>query len=361
MKTAEEIVTDSDLEEVFKNTNFGNKDKRDTVNKALLKAASGYANGHTIECIIQELGLVGKSHMKSGSLTKKGKEYFYEVFSRASLRSNAGEPDGVIVRSDFYSKDSQYFNDVVNGKEEYKLVYFSPQCEVKEVENIIELMINEHGNTYTIIETDSGNELFSLLSNKIEDAATIRKTFEKEGYIKSKPYPPVVSTLSEEKFYCKEWNNVGYVCEEQCSGCKKMDGPISEMEQAWNVWAKGRILFDKEGFMMAFFGGWRAKPLSSPNATGKQYYELINQIEDLCGSVNFSSHNQMKEAITGTMEIVEHLKSLLPVSGTENKKERLVSLKPHCNHCSDTGWIGEVEPCGWCNYEGTFKKVNHEQ
>lgn len=36
---------------------------------------------------------------------------------------------------------------------------------------------------------------------------------------------PISETGREEEFrgYCKEWNNVGYVCEEQCNACKKAE------------------------------------------------------------------------------------------------------------------------------------------
>ena len=35
--------------------------------------------------------------------------------------------------------------------------------------------------------------------------------------------------IEEEKFYCKEWNNCGYVCEKQCERCRKTDD--FEMEE----------------------------------------------------------------------------------------------------------------------------------
>jgi hypothetical protein len=39
----------------------------------------------------------------------------------------------------------------------------------------------------------------------------------------------------------------------------------------------------------------------------------INEINELCGAVNFSSHNQMREAIEGAMEICETLLSEQPI------------------------------------------------
>lgn len=76
----EEIITDEQLDITWGNANFGSRSKRDILKFALLKIACGYANGHTAQCIIKELGLVGKSAMKGNTLTKKGKEYLWEAF-----------------------------------------------------------------------------------------------------------------------------------------------------------------------------------------------------------------------------------------------------------------------------------------
>ncbi len=82
MEEIEIIISDKELSEAFENTKFGDSKPRDIVKFALLNAVCGYANGHTAQCIIQELGLVGKSHMKGSSLTKKGKLYFWECFNK---------------------------------------------------------------------------------------------------------------------------------------------------------------------------------------------------------------------------------------------------------------------------------------
>ena len=59
MDNPEIILPDSDIEDAWGNASFG-KDvsKRDVVANALLKYASGYCTGHTIECICKELGLL---------------------------------------------------------------------------------------------------------------------------------------------------------------------------------------------------------------------------------------------------------------------------------------------------------------
>ena len=50
------------------------------VDHALLKVACGYSNGHTAECIIEELGLVLITKTRKISLTKLGRNYLYEKF-----------------------------------------------------------------------------------------------------------------------------------------------------------------------------------------------------------------------------------------------------------------------------------------
>lgn len=85
MTTLETIITDEELNVAFTNTNFGDRSMRDLIKFGLLKVACGYATGHTIKCIMQELGLIGKSHMKEGTLTKKGKEYLWECFGELGM------------------------------------------------------------------------------------------------------------------------------------------------------------------------------------------------------------------------------------------------------------------------------------
>lgn len=78
----EQLITDEELNDVFGSSNFGDRSKRDMLKNSLLKTACGYASGHTIKCIMQELGLIGKSHMKEMTLTKKGKEYLWEAYGQ---------------------------------------------------------------------------------------------------------------------------------------------------------------------------------------------------------------------------------------------------------------------------------------
>lgn len=69
------------------NANFGDTPKREVVNLAVLKAAFGYGNGHTAECILVEHGLlrrprVGRNERK---LTAKGMKYLRALFRDVSL------------------------------------------------------------------------------------------------------------------------------------------------------------------------------------------------------------------------------------------------------------------------------------
>lgn len=73
----EEIVTDEQLNVAWANANFGRMARRDIIALALLKYASGYVTGHTIQVICRELELI-TDHC---DLTDKGKKYLYVHFS----------------------------------------------------------------------------------------------------------------------------------------------------------------------------------------------------------------------------------------------------------------------------------------
>lgn len=62
------IVSNEEIDSAFRGTDFGGHDHRKILNQAVLKKAMQYHCGHTITCIMQELGLIGKN----GVPTKKG-------------------------------------------------------------------------------------------------------------------------------------------------------------------------------------------------------------------------------------------------------------------------------------------------
>lgn len=62
------IISDEELEQAFKNTNFGTDNYRALLNTSVLKKLVGYHCGWTITCIMKDLKLIGKTE----KVTKKG-------------------------------------------------------------------------------------------------------------------------------------------------------------------------------------------------------------------------------------------------------------------------------------------------
>jgi hypothetical protein len=77
METTFDLILDSQIDIAWGNANFGDIHKRVVIGNALLKYASGYRTGHTIECICYELKLVTKNN----NLTTLGKRYLFAHFS----------------------------------------------------------------------------------------------------------------------------------------------------------------------------------------------------------------------------------------------------------------------------------------
>jgi hypothetical protein len=75
--TIQEIITDEQINTAWGNASFG-KDvlKRDVIANALLKYASEYGTGYTIEQICRELGLI----TKQCKLNTRGRQYLYEYY-----------------------------------------------------------------------------------------------------------------------------------------------------------------------------------------------------------------------------------------------------------------------------------------
>lgn len=70
------IISDREIQDAFAGTNFGVTDYRSLLNTSVLKKLVNYHCGHTITCIMQELGLIGKT----GKVTKKGILLVREVY-----------------------------------------------------------------------------------------------------------------------------------------------------------------------------------------------------------------------------------------------------------------------------------------
>lgn len=75
----EEVITDAEIEEAFRNTNFGTTyTHREILDNTVLKCACGWYTGHTAKGIVQSLGLV----TAKWKLTKKGQYYLWKVYSQ---------------------------------------------------------------------------------------------------------------------------------------------------------------------------------------------------------------------------------------------------------------------------------------
>tara|TARA_R110002096_G_scaffold306489_2_gene501151 strand:- start:741 stop:992 length:252 start_codon:yes stop_codon:yes gene_type:complete len=70
------LASDRAVEKVFAHADFGSRENRNVIKFALLKVASGYANGYTAQCIIERLGLCENDK----ELTINGKEYLWLSF-----------------------------------------------------------------------------------------------------------------------------------------------------------------------------------------------------------------------------------------------------------------------------------------
>jgi len=78
MESVQQILSDEEINNAWGNASFGELSKRDVVANAVLKYASGYGTGHTVECSCRELGLI----TKQCNLSTKGKQYLFAHFSR---------------------------------------------------------------------------------------------------------------------------------------------------------------------------------------------------------------------------------------------------------------------------------------
>lgn len=78
LEELEQLVSDEEIENAWGNSNFGNSlTKRQIIANGVLKYASGYHSGSTLQAILKELGLLTIQL----SLTKKGKSYLWLSFA----------------------------------------------------------------------------------------------------------------------------------------------------------------------------------------------------------------------------------------------------------------------------------------
>lgn len=82
----EDIITDAEIERVHGHADFGEGTvKREVVNRALLKCACGYYDGHTARTIIADHGLIRDARARGSAtaLTARGRKYLWAVFGKS--------------------------------------------------------------------------------------------------------------------------------------------------------------------------------------------------------------------------------------------------------------------------------------
>jgi len=73
----EKLLSENDINKAWGNASFGGDiSKRDVIQNALMKFATGYGTGYTIEQICRELKLI----TKQCNLTTLGKRYLYDSY-----------------------------------------------------------------------------------------------------------------------------------------------------------------------------------------------------------------------------------------------------------------------------------------
>ncbi len=78
LQELQDLVSNQEIENAFKGTNFGSElSRRQIIANGVLKYASGYHSGSTLQAILKELGLLTIKL----SLTKKGKAYLWSSFA----------------------------------------------------------------------------------------------------------------------------------------------------------------------------------------------------------------------------------------------------------------------------------------
>lgn len=89
------IPTRDEIANCFISANLGGADPVWLVKTGLLKIACGYSTGHTVECALKGLGLIGRTYATRPRLTKDGGFVLYEWFGRipepAASQADAGK------------------------------------------------------------------------------------------------------------------------------------------------------------------------------------------------------------------------------------------------------------------------------
>lgn len=78
------VITDDEIEDSFRGTNFGGADHRKLLNTGVLKKAMDYHCGHTLTTIMQDMRLINAD----GKVLRRGKMLLREAYDYLVL--NAG-------------------------------------------------------------------------------------------------------------------------------------------------------------------------------------------------------------------------------------------------------------------------------
>lgn len=110
MKKLINIVSEEEIISVWGYANFGDDkelfDKYKIISKGLLKYASGFSTGHTLECILEELKL-----LKNQKLTERGKMFLYSSYSESLHDYEKYENNLRHATNDF----KMYLNSIINN------------------------------------------------------------------------------------------------------------------------------------------------------------------------------------------------------------------------------------------------------
>jgi hypothetical protein len=81
MEKVTDIVTEKQINIAWGNADFGNDrnaiDKYKLIANGVLKCASGFCTGDTMQCILEELGLV----LQTWELSPRGKRYLFAAYN----------------------------------------------------------------------------------------------------------------------------------------------------------------------------------------------------------------------------------------------------------------------------------------
>ena len=81
MEKLTDIITEKQINIAWGNANFGADrnaiDRYKLIANGLLKCAVGYSTGHTMQCILEDLGLV----LQTWELSPRGKRYLFAAYN----------------------------------------------------------------------------------------------------------------------------------------------------------------------------------------------------------------------------------------------------------------------------------------